>query len=77
MKLFVLIACLATTALAQVGSVATELTEAVLKKMAQSSAKELAEIGALNVVPFSATDRIGLEDATRSIENWISPKVVP
>lgn len=45
MKLLILIACLATTGLAQVGSVATELTETVLKKMAQSSAKELAEIG--------------------------------
>ena len=39
--------------------------------------KELAEIGALNVVPFSATNRIGIEDATLAIENWISPKVVP
>jgi GTP-binding protein len=39
--------------------------------------KELADIGALNTVPFSATQRIGLEEATLSIENWISPKVVP
>lgn len=39
--------------------------------------KELAEIGALNAVPFSATHRIGLEEAAHHIENWISPKVVP
>ncbi|RYF46503.1 MAG: YihA family ribosome biogenesis GTP-binding protein, partial [Comamonadaceae bacterium] len=37
--------------------------------------KELADIGALNVVPFSATERIGLEEAGTAIENWISPKV--
>ena len=39
--------------------------------------KELADIGALHAVPFSATARIGLEEATEQIENWISPKVVP
>lgn len=39
--------------------------------------KELAAIGALNALPFSATHRIGLEDAGHHIENWISPKVVP
>ena len=39
--------------------------------------KELAEIGVLHAVPFSATHRIGLEEATQYIENWISPKVVP
>lgn len=39
--------------------------------------KELADIGALNATPFSSTHRIGLEDATAQIENWISPKVVP
>lgn len=39
--------------------------------------KELAEIGALQAVPFSATHRIGLEEASARIENWISPKVVP
>lgn len=39
--------------------------------------KELAEIGALQAVPFSATHRIGIEEATSHIENWISPKVVP
>ena len=39
--------------------------------------KELAAIGALNVVPFSATERIGLEEAGQTIENWISPKVAP
>lgn len=39
--------------------------------------KELADIGALNTVPFSATERIGLVEAGQQIENWISPKVVP
>ena len=39
--------------------------------------KELADIGALTAVPFSATERIGLEEAAAHIENWISPKVVP
>jgi GTP-binding protein len=39
--------------------------------------KELADIGALHTVPFSAPDRIGLEEAGQHIENWISPKVVP
>lgn len=39
--------------------------------------KELADIGALNAMPFSATERIGLDTATAQIENWISPKVVP
>lgn len=39
--------------------------------------KQLADIGALNTVPFSATERIGLEEAGTQIENWISPKVVP
>jgi GTP-binding protein len=39
--------------------------------------KELEDIGALNAVPFSATARLGLEEATLQIENWISPKVVP
>ena len=39
--------------------------------------KELADIGTLNAIPFSATHRIGLDTATAHIENWISPKVVP
>lgn len=39
--------------------------------------KDLADIGALHTVPFSAPDRIGLEEAAEHIENWISPKVVP
>ncbi|MEI2417150.1 ribosome biogenesis GTP-binding protein YihA/YsxC [Orrella sp. JC864] len=39
--------------------------------------KELADIGALQTVPFSATERIGLQEAGQIIENWISPKVVP
>ncbi|ARP84183.1 YihA family ribosome biogenesis GTP-binding protein [Bordetella genomosp. 8] len=39
--------------------------------------KDLADIGALHTVPFSAPDRIGLEEAGEHIENWISPKVAP
>ena len=39
--------------------------------------KQLAELGTLTALPFSATHRIGLEDAASHIENWISPKVVP
>jgi GTP-binding protein len=39
--------------------------------------KELADIGALNVVPFSVPDRVGLDEAGIAIENWISPTVVP
>lgn len=39
--------------------------------------KDLADIGALHTIPFSATQRIGLDEATVQIENWISPKVVP
>jgi len=39
--------------------------------------KELADIGTLKAMPFSATHRIGLDEATAQIENWISPKVVP
>jgi|SRR5690606_38182687 ribosome biogenesis GTP-binding protein YsxC/EngB len=39
--------------------------------------KDLADIGALTAIPFSATERIGLAEAAAHIENWISPKVVP
>lgn len=39
--------------------------------------KDLAEIGTLIALPFSATHRIGLDEAAAHIENWISPKVVP
>jgi len=39
--------------------------------------KALTDVGALHAVPFSATQRIGLEEATAHIERWISPKVVP
>jgi len=39
--------------------------------------QQLAQIGQLATVPFSATARIGIEQATHHIENWISPKVVP
>ena len=36
--------------------------------------KDLADIGALHTIPFSATERIGLEEAASHIENWISPR---
>jgi GTP-binding protein len=39
--------------------------------------KELAAIGALSMVPFSSTHRIGLEEAALHIEGWISPQVAP
>jgi len=39
--------------------------------------KELADLGTLRAVAFSSTQRIGLDEATAHIENWISPKVVP
>lgn len=39
--------------------------------------KDLADIGALHTIPFSAPARIGLEEAAEHIENWISPKVEP
>ncbi|MDX3895041.1 ribosome biogenesis GTP-binding protein YihA/YsxC [Pusillimonas sp.] len=46
-------------------------------KAVASARKELAELGTLAALPFSATHRIGLEEAAAHIENWISPKVVP
>ncbi|HLR12709.1 MAG TPA: ribosome biogenesis GTP-binding protein YihA/YsxC [Burkholderiaceae bacterium] len=39
--------------------------------------KDLAQIGALHTVAFSSTKRIGVEEATHHIENWISPQTVP
>ncbi len=36
--------------------------------------KELKNIGALKVIPFSSTNRIGLEETTNEIVNWINPK---
>lgn len=39
--------------------------------------QELAELGALHVTAFSATHRIGIEEATAQIEQWISPQVAP
>jgi GTP-binding protein len=39
--------------------------------------KDLADIGPLYTVLFSALARIGIEEATEHIENWISLKVVP
>src|SRR5690606_23424931 len=35
--------------------------------------KELADLGTLHAIPFSSTERLGLEEATAHIENWISP----
>lgn len=46
-------------------------------KAVQAVKKQLADIGALNAMPFSATHRLGLDTAAAQIENWISPKVVP
>jgi GTP-binding protein len=46
-------------------------------KAVVAAKRQLADIGALKAVPFSSTHRIGLEEATSQIENWISPKVVP
>jgi GTP-binding protein len=46
-------------------------------KAVQAVRKELADIGHLKAIPFSATERIGLEEASQAIENWISPQVVP
>lgn len=39
--------------------------------------QELAAIGALHTIPFSSTQRIGLEEAGAHIQNWISPQVAP
>lgn len=39
--------------------------------------KQLADIGQLAAIPFSSTERMGLQEASHHIENWISPKVVP
>lgn len=39
--------------------------------------QDLAEIGTLTALPFSATQRIGLDEAGELIMNWISPSAVP
>jgi GTP-binding protein len=39
--------------------------------------RDLADIGTLTALPFSATHRIGLDEAGTHIENWISPQAVP
>jgi len=39
--------------------------------------KSLTALGTLAAVPFSATHRIGLDETTTLIENWICPQVVP
>lgn len=46
-------------------------------KAVYAAHKDLADIGALHTVPFSAPERIGLEEATLLIQNWISPTFVP
>ncbi|MCK9510098.1 MAG: ribosome biogenesis GTP-binding protein YihA/YsxC [Pigmentiphaga sp.] len=39
--------------------------------------RQLAELGTLEVIPFSATQRIGLDEAANHIERWILPQVAP
>src|SRR5699024_7885395 len=39
--------------------------------------KEWQQYSDSQVIPFSSTQRIGLDEATTQIESWISPKVVP
>jgi len=39
--------------------------------------KQLEDLGNLQAIPFSATARLGLDEATERITNWISPQVVP
>lgn len=46
-------------------------------KAAAKVRKELSALGTITAIPFSSTHRIGIEEATAYIENWISPKVVP
>lgn len=46
-------------------------------KAVQQTRRDLAEIGTLTALPFSATQRIGLDEAALHIENWISPQIVP
>ncbi|ETD70785.1 GTP-binding protein YsxC [Pelistega indica] len=36
--------------------------------------KDLQKIGALKVIPFSATNRIGIDETAEQIINWIQPK---
>lgn len=46
-------------------------------KAAANARKDLANLGALHTLAFSSTKRIGIEEATHHIENWISPQAVP
>lgn len=39
--------------------------------------KELSKLGDLTAIPFSATQKIGKDEASLHIENWISPQIVP
>ncbi|MFA5663626.1 ribosome biogenesis GTP-binding protein YihA/YsxC [Castellaniella sp.] len=43
-----------------------------LRAVAQAR-RDLADIGTLTAVPFSATQRLGLEEATACILHWIAP----
>ena len=49
----------------------------IVEAAVAAARKELKAIGAVHALPFSATHRLGLEDATLHIENWISPQIVP
>lgn len=46
-------------------------------KAIAATKRELDALGALHVIAFSATHRIGIEEATEHIEKWISPSVAP
>ena len=39
--------------------------------------KELAKLGTVEAIPFSSTQRIGLEETTEHIVNWIRPPQAP
>jgi len=43
----------------------------------QTLRRTLLDVNALHTVPFSASQRIGLEETSAYIERWISPKIVP
>lgn len=46
-------------------------------KAVQKVRKDLAKLGNLAAIPFSATHKIGIAEASTHIENWISPQIVP
>ncbi|AIL32102.1 ribosome biogenesis GTP-binding protein YihA/YsxC [Basilea psittacipulmonis] len=39
--------------------------------------QQLSKLGDLKTIPFSASNRIGIQEANDAILNWISPQVVP